>query len=187
MKKFTLAIVAIVLGFTMISCGNSEAILETIKTNTDQFFTSGEQRLQNITSAEEFLDFFAKFNEERDVFAEDLFADYIDEEGNIKGFSEEDYNNMLEYISNRATAYNEKEGAKCAEFLTPRLDKLEQSLNDLIENVENYSDEQIQDLVVEVFDAYDDVTMFEDYDNVPVALQERFLDLDDTMQALFAE
>ena len=187
MKKFTLAIVAVVLGFVMISCGDGQATTENLKKQTDEFFSKAEQNLENVTNADEFLDFVAAFNEEKSSFAGVLFAGHIDDEGNIKGFSEEQLNDIQNYIFDRATAYNQKEGAKCAEFLTPRLDKLEQSLNDLIDNVENYSDEQIQDLVEEVFGAYEDVALFEDYDNVPTALQERFHDLDDTMQALFAE
>ena len=183
MKKFTLAIVAVILSFVMTSCGDGQSATENLKKQTDEFFSKAEQNLENVTNADEFLDLVAAFNEEKNGFAEVLFAGHIDDEGNIKDFSEEELNDIQNYIFERATAYNQKEGAKCAEFLTPCLDRFEQAYKTLYENIEDK--EQFDALFYELMNASEEINKFAEYDNVPVALQERYHALEAEFDELF--
>ena len=82
MKKITLAIAAIIMGFVMASCGTKVAPTETILKATQEFFDQAKTKLSSIQSAEDFLAFVNNFNKERDDFSQNLFADYMDEEGN---------------------------------------------------------------------------------------------------------
>ena len=80
MKKITLAIAAIIMGFVMASCGTKVAPTETILKATQEFFDQAKTKLSSIQSAEDFLAFVNNFNKERDDFSQNLFADYVDEE-----------------------------------------------------------------------------------------------------------
>ena len=167
---FTLAIFAVVMGFVMTSCNNVSP-KETIMKSTDDFFTQAEEELNTIDNAEDFMTFFNVFEEDKQEFIQTAFADYVDEEGNIKGISDSDMEEIQSYMYDRASAYNKVEAAKAAEFLTPLIEQYEAAVDALYEAV---STGQPTDGLVEQFEAAENgLALFGDYDNVLPELQER--------------
>lgn len=170
MKKLTLAIFAVVMGFVMASCGGTSP-KETIMKSTDDFFTQAEEELNTIGNAEDFMTFFNVFEEDKQDFIKTVFADYVDAEGNIKGISDADMEEIQTYMYDRATAYNKVEAAKAAEFLTPLIDNYEQAVNALYDAVT--SGQSTEGLIEQYEAAENALTAFADYDNVLPELQER--------------
>ena len=102
MKKITLAIAVVIMGFVMASCGNKVSPTETILKTAQEFFDQAKVKLSAIDNVEDFLAFIDSFNAEREEFSQNLFADYVDEEGNVKGFTEEEIVNLQTKLSNIA-------------------------------------------------------------------------------------
>lgn len=190
MKKLTLAIAAIIIGFTMTSCSNTPSAKETIIKATDEFFTQAEAKLQEITSADDFMAYFSAFENEKSEFIQNLFADYTDEEGNLKGFTEEEYNEMQTALYDRASAYNKVEAQKCAEFLTPAMDRYEKAVETLwnaYQSDEQVDEETFNSMMKEMSAAEDEVVKFAEYDNVPTELQERYTAIAEKTTEMFGE
>lgn len=183
MKKLTLAIFAVVMGFVMASCDNASP-KETITKAVDTFFTNAEKELTAINTGEEFMNYFNEFEERRDDFVEELFADYTDEEGNIKGISGNDMKEINSYMYDRASAYNKIEAVKAAEFLTPAIERYEAAIEALYEAV--VSDQSTEGLVDEFEAAENELSFFSDYDNVLPELQERIKAAEDKLDELIA-
>lgn len=173
MKKITLAIAAIIMGFVMASCGTKVAPSETIIKATQEFFDQAKTKLLSIQSAEDFLAFVNSFNNERDQFSQNLFADYVDEEGNIKGFNEEELDELQNKLSDIATEYNKEEAAKAAEFLTPCIETYENAVNSLCEAASNEDMEAFHKLTEEFEAAEAGLRPWAEYDNVLPELQQR--------------
>lgn len=173
MKKITLAIAVVIMGFVMASCGNSVSPKETIIKATEEFFNQAKTKLMAIDNAEDFLAYVDSFNQEKAEFSQNLFADYVDEEGNLKGFTEEEFNEIQTSLYDIATAYNREEAAKAAEFLTPRIEAYENVVNDLYEAASNGDDETFHNLTEKFEAAEADLRAFADYDNVLPELQQR--------------
>ena len=112
MKKITLAIAAIIMGFVMASCGTKVAPTETILKATQEFFDQAKTKLSSIQSAEDFLAFVNNFNKERDDFSQNLFADYMDEEGNIIGYEYVNLGKLMDALKAGATGPEAIEKAK---------------------------------------------------------------------------
>ena len=171
MRKLTLAIVAIVLGFVMVSCGG-ESPKETITKATDEFFTQAENNVQAINSGEEFMNFFVDMETKRDELMEKLFGPYADKDGNIKGIPDSDMEEIQSYIYDRASAYNKVEAAKAAEFIAPALDEVERYADALYAQFTAGEDLNLE-TVKQFDDAYLALLEFDDYDNVLPELQQR--------------
>ena len=172
MKKLTLAIAAVVMGFVMAAC-NTTSPKETIMKATDAFFTQAEEEVQAIDKGEDFMAHFAQFEKDKAEFLQMTLADYTDEEGNIKGFTEDEWNELQSYMYDRATAYNKVEGAKAAEFMEPIIANYENAINALCDAAGNVDEEAFGKLVDNFQDAEEGLGLFADYDNVPVELQQR--------------
>ncbi len=173
MKKITLAIAAIIMGFVMASCGTKVAPTETILKATQEFFDQAKTKLSSIQSAEDFLAFVNNFNKERDDFSQNLFADYVDEEGNIKGLTEEELDELQSKLSDIATEYNKVEADKAAEFLTPCIDTYEKAVNALCEAASNADMEAFHNLTADFEAAEAALKPWGEYDNVLPELQQR--------------
>ena len=191
MKKLTLAITAVIVGFVMASCGNSTSPKETVMKATDEFFTQAEQELnETVVDAQGFMDFFNVMNLDKSEFLQNVMAPYMDEEGNVKGFTEEEWEELQNYIYDRATAYNKVEGAKCAEFLTPAIEKYEQAVEALwtkYQAQEQLDEEILNAMNAELEEAQNDVFMFADYDNIPTELQQRYSAAAAKHEAMFSQ
>lgn len=170
MKKLTLAIFAVVIGFVMASCDNVSP-KETIMKATDTFFTQAEEKLSTIENGEDFMAFFDAFKTDKQDFIQQAFADYVDEEGNIKGISDSDMEEIQKYMYDRATAFNKVEADKAAEFLTPAIENYEAAINALYEAVA--TGQSTEGLVDQFEAAENELAMFGEYDNVLPELQER--------------
>ena len=170
MKKLTVILAAVVLGFVMMSCDNTPK-KEVITKAVDEFFTAAEQELTSISTGEEFMTHFTEFEERKDDFVQELFADYIDEEGNIKGISNEDMEAIQSFMYDRASAYNKVEAAKAAEFLEPAIATYEDAINALYEAVSQ--GQPVEGLVDQFEAAENELALYADYDNVLPELQAR--------------
>ena len=173
MKKITLAIAVVIMGFVMASCGTKVSPTETILKTAQEFFDQAKAKLSAIDNTEDFLAFVNSFNTEREEFSQNLFADYVDEEGNIKGFTEEEIGNLQTNLSNLATEYNKEEATKAAEFIAPIIERYENAVNALSEAIGNVDEETLDKLAEEYESAESELALFEDYDNVLPELQER--------------
>lgn len=177
MKKFTLAIATVVMGFVMAAC-NTTSPKETVMKATDEFFTQAEQELnETVVDAQGFMDFFNVMNLDKSEFLQNVMAPYTDEEGNVKGFTEEEWNELQNYIYDRATAYNKVEGAKCAEYLTPAIERYEKAVEAFwtkYQAGEEIDEDTFSAMFTELDEAEDGVFVFADYDNIPTELQERY-------------
>ena len=171
MKKFALTIAAVMIAFVMTSCGG-ESPKEKIMKTTDEFFTQAENNVQAITSGEDFMNLVADMETKRDELIQKLFGPYSDNDGNIKGISDTDMEEIQSYIYDRATAYNKVEGAKAAEFISPALDEVERYTDELYAQFKAGEDLNLE-TVKKFDDAYVNVMIFNDYDNVLPELQER--------------
>ena len=173
MKKITLAIAVVIMGFVMASCGNKVSPSETILKAAQEFFDQAKAKLSAIDNTEDFLAFINSFNTEREEFSQNLFADYVDEEGNVTGFTEEEIVNLQTKLSNIATEYNKEEANKAAEFIAPIIERYENAVNALSEAIGNADEETFDKLVEEYESVESELALFEDYDNVLPELQER--------------
>ena len=155
MKIFNLFFAGVVMAFLMVAC-STPSPKEAIMKDTDEFFTQAEQEVQAITNADDFVNFFAEFEERRENFANELFEKYpTDSEGNIKGLTEADTEELNNYMYERATAYNKIEAEKCGEFLTPYMDEFESTAN-------------------RIYSLYLAVAKFLEVDNIPTELVDRY-------------
>ena len=189
MKKITLAIAALVIGLAMASCGG-ESPKESIMKAADEFFAQAETNVQAITSAEEFMNHFAEMEIKRDELSQQLFGPYSDKDGNITGISDSDMEEIQSYLYDRATAYNKVEAAKCAEFLTPAIEKYEQSVDALYEKFladEQMDEETFHGLFEAVTEAAEEVYVFADYDNIPKELSNRYTEALGKFEQMFDE
>ena len=173
MKKITLAIAVVIMGFVMTSCGTKVSPSETILKAAQEFFDQAKAKLSAIDNTEDFLAFINSFNAEREEFSQNLFADYVDEEGNVTGFTEEEIVNLQTKLSNIATEYNKEEANKAAEFIAPIIERYENAVNALSEAIGNADEETFDKLVEEYESVESELALFEDYDNVLPELQER--------------
>ena len=173
MKKITLAIAVVIMGFVMASCGTKVSPTETILKAAQEFFDQAKTKLSAIDNVEDFLAFVKSFNAEKEEFSQNLFADYVDEEGNVKGFTEEEIVNLQTKLSDIATEYNKEEANKAAEFIAPIIERYENAVNALSEAIGNADEETFDKLVEEYESVESELALFEDYDNVLPELQER--------------
>ena len=188
MKKITLAIAAVVISFVMASCGNSVSPKETILKATEDFFAQAKTNLQTINNAEDFLAFVNNFAQEKDTFIQNVFADYMDEEGNLKGFTEEELTDLQTQLGDMASAFNKEEALKAAEFITPLVENYENAVNALYDAIGNADEETFHQLVENFEDAEAGLSVFAAYDNVLPELQERAqaaqMKLDEVIKAM---
>lgn len=167
MKKLTLAIIAVVIGLAMTSCGGgSEKAKESMIKDADEYFTKAEQTLAQIDNTEDFL-MFAESMKDRSDLLESMKEKYDNK------ITDEDLDAAFDVIYDRATAYNNAEAAKCAEFLTPALDKFEAVVNELYAQYQA-GEALSKDKVLEFNNAFGEVMAFVDYDNVPQELSDRY-------------
>lgn len=184
MKKLTLIIAAVATCFVMASCGGTSP-KETVMKATDDFFTQAEKGLnENVVDAESFMEYFYTMEEERDAFLQSILSSYTDDQGDIKGFTETEWNEVESYMYDRATAYNKKEGAKAAEFLEPIVAKYEAAVDALVDAVT--TDQPLDDVIENFEEAETELAVFADYDNIPVELQKRVQAAEEKLEDILA-
>lgn len=182
MKKFTLIIAAVVMGFAFASCSgpSKDAILNEVSA----FFTKAQTDVQAINNAEELVNFVTTFDEKKDNFINSLTEKFEMKDDKFVGFSEEENAEIMDKISEMATKYNEVEYAKCGEIMTPYIEKYDgivKALNEKFEAGEELSEEMVNQLK----EAYDDIAKYADI--VPEELANVFYADDDIVAKIFAQ
>lgn len=166
-------IASVVMGFLMTAC-STPSPKQAIMDETDEFFAKAEQEVQAITNAEDFVDFFFEFDERRDDYVDEMFEKYpTDKDGNIKGMTEAEIEELNNFIYDRATAYNRIEAKKCGEFLAPFMDEFEKATKEIYAEYQKVG-ELTDEMHDKLFESYEGVAMFEGIDNVPSELIDRY-------------
>lgn len=164
------------IGFMLTSCGGS--VKENIMKDVDNYFTEAEQQLAAIDNVEDFLTL-VELNNDRSDLQELLENKYGEKE-----MSEEDWDEILNYINDRATAYNQAEAEKTAEYLTPAIDRLEAIVNEMYP-VYQAGTPFDADMLDEYVGAYMGVSDFDICENVYPELTDRLnplLEKDEEME-----
>lgn len=179
MKKLTIILAAVVMGF-MTSCGGS--VKDAIINDVENYFTEAEQKLAAIDNADEFIAFATSMNDRSD------FLKVLDEKYGQKTISDEDDEAIQNFIYDRATAYNQAEAKKCAEFLTPIMDRFVKAVDALYtpftEGVVP-EEEAFYAMYDEMDQAEDEVLKFADCENIPDELIEQFSAAEDKRAEMF--
>ena len=110
MKKLTIIITAVIIGFVMISCGNKE---KNLMNKANELYTQAETELNAIDNWDGFVTFFQNFKQKSDDFK----AGY----SNLK-LSQE----TQDFLSNKKEAFDQMESQKAGELFAPILEKGEQ-------------------------------------------------------------
>lgn len=151
----------------MASCGGG-SVLESMEKEVDDFFHRGELNVAKVSSGEAFMQFFQNMEAGRDSL-----VDAIDKKYGDKGISEEDFERFKTYLYDRATAYNDVEAQKAAEFIGPVIDEVETYTNELYAQFK--AGEALDVETVRKFhEAFLALAYYDDYDNVLPELHEQF-------------
>lgn len=110
MKKLTIIITAVIIGFVMISCGNKE---KDLMNKANELYTQAETELNAIDNWDGFVTFFQNFKQKSDDFK----AGY----SNLK-LSQE----TQDFLSDKKEAFDQMESQKAGELFAPILVKGEQ-------------------------------------------------------------
>lgn len=110
MKKLTIIITAVIIGFVMTSCGNKE---KDLMNKANELYTQAETELNAIDNWDGFVTFFQNFKQKSDDFK----AGY----SNLK-LSQE----TQDFLSNKKEAFDQMESQKAGELFAPILEKGEQ-------------------------------------------------------------
>ncbi len=178
MKKLSLVLGALVLGFLLTSCGTSTK--DKIYKDTDEFFTQKEAEIQTIDNMDDLLAFVSAMNENPEL---DLVDKYTDEEGNIIGLTEQDSDELIDMMMERRDAYKVIEEAKCIELTEPLVEDYENIIASLYEDYEADLPEAEEQKMAEWENLYGMIDHY--YDIIPDTLYKRFLDADDVFDFMF--
>ena len=153
MKKLTVIITAVAIGFVMTSCGNKE---KKLMNKANELYTQAETELNSIDNWGDFVTFFQNFKQKSDDFK----AGY----SNLK-LSQE----TQDFLSNKKEAFDQMESQKAGELFEPILVKGEQVtktftefcllylMNNHVEGIEeNVKEEKIRKCLGVASDASDE-------------------------------
>lgn len=110
MKKLTIIVAAVIIGFVMTSCGNKE---KNLMNKANELYTQAETELNAIDNWDDFVTFFQNFKQKFDDFK----AGY----SNLK-LSQE----TQDFLSDKKEAFDQMESQKAGELFAPILVKGEQ-------------------------------------------------------------
>ena len=154
------------MGFMITSCNNSAKIKAEMIKDVDDYFTKAESELAAIDNAEDFVAFAVGMNDRSDLL------DQLQEKFGEKDIDDADWEEIENFIYDRATAYNQAEGLRCTEFLTPVVEWYETIVNKLYEQFQAGIAFQDADLD-EFLDAYSALSDFGECENVDPELVDR--------------
>jgi len=161
---------ALIMGFMLTSCGDS--LKESVIKDVDAYFATAEQDLAGIDNADDFIAYAVAMNDRTDLL------DLLQEKYGDRTVTDEDWEAIENFIEERATAYNKVEADKCAEFLTPAIDRFEAIVGEMYPIFQAgglFKDTQLD----EFLDAWTGVTNFEECENI-------FPELTDRLEPIFA-
>lgn len=159
MKKLTLIIAAVVMGFAFASCSgpSKDAILNEVSA----FFAKAQADIQAIDNADDLVAFVNSFGDKKDEFLNSLSEKFEMKDDKFVGFSDEENNEIMNKISEIATEYNKVEYAKCGEMMKPYIDKYDSAVKALFEKFET-GEEFTDEMVDELKASYDDIAKYSD-------------------------
>ena len=153
MKKLTIIVAAVIIGFVMTSCGNKE---KNLMNKANELYTQAETELNAIDNWDDFVTFFQNFKQKSDDFK----AGY----SNLK-LSQE----TQDFLSDKKEAFDQMESQKAGELFAPILVKGEQVtktitefcllylMNNHVEGIEeNVKEEKIRKCLGVASDASDE-------------------------------
>ena len=171
------------MGFMITSCNNSAKVKAGMMQDVDKYFADAEKALAEIDNAEDFVIFAEVMNDRSDLL------DQLQEKYGDKDINDKDWEEIESFIYDRATAYNQAEGLKCTEFLTPVIERYETIVNKLYEQFQAGIAFQDADLD-EFLDAYSAISDFGECENVDPELVDRLnptFEKEDEMSDLILE
>ena len=175
MKKITLALCALIMGFVMASCNNVSP-KDGIMKDVDEFFTQAEQEITSIDNAAELVDFVFSMPEKKEKLVQLIADKYgVDEEGNFKGIHGDDAEELEKFLNERATKYNEIEYDKCGEIMAPYIDNFTNFVDGLYEKYQQGVEPTEEELDV-IQAMYDEIELYQTI--VPQEQAEQFYDAD---------
>ena len=177
MKKLTIILAAVVMGFVMTSCGGSAK--DAVMKDVNDYFTQAEQKLAAIDNVDDFISYAVAMNDRSE------FMDVLDKKYGDKTFTEAEEEEIQNYIYDRATAYNKAEAAKCAEFLTPAMKRFADAVDALYYNDDELDEDTFFAMYYEMDDAEDEVLKFAECENIPDDLIDIFTDAESKRAAMF--
>ena len=166
MKKLAFVFGALILGFMITSCDNSAKIKAGMIKDVDEYFADAEKELAGIDNAEDFVTFAEIMNDRSDLL------DLLQEKYGEEDINDKDWEEIENFIYDRATAYNNAEGLRCTEFLVPVIERYENIVNKLYGQFQagvTFADEDLD----EFLDAYSAISDFGVCENVDPALVDR--------------
>ena len=177
MKRFSLILAAVVMGFIMTSCGGS--VKDSVMKDVENYFTQAEQTLASIDNADDFIAFAKSMNDRSE------FMNQLDEQYGEKELSDEDNEALQTFIYDRATAYNQAEAMKCGEFLAPIMERFVNAVEALYNNREELDEETFAAMFKEMDEAEDEVLKFAECENIPEELINMFSDAEAKRAEMF--
>lgn len=185
MKKLTVILAAVVMGFMLASCGGP-SIVDQLNTEVDNFFAQAEQKLSAIDNGDDFLQFWEGMEEERENFLNGLQEKFGEQE-----ITDEQMEQFKDHMYERSSAYNKLEAEKAAEFLTPLVEQYETAVEAIVENVGQVDEDAWEALTEDFENAEVALRPYAEYDNVLPELQERLqtaeAKLNDVINSLIVE
>ena len=113
MKKLTLIIAVVAMGFIMASCGNKE---KELMQKATEFYTQNETELKAVNNLNDFVNFFQNFEQKLNEF-KGTFSDMQLSE------------NTKKFLSEKENAFNELKSQKAGELFTTYLEPFEEFVN----------------------------------------------------------
>ena len=148
MKKVTLLLGAVVLGFMLTSCENKK---ETALNLFNTFFDEELAELNKVEDSDGWLAYYDAASERFDNFFSMLNEKLpLDENDNIIGLSQADSDEALKVYDDRMDDYLAKRDAKGSALYEPYIDDLENSFMDIMNLLDQY--QSASDVPDEVFD-----------------------------------
>lgn len=148
MKKVTLLLGAIILGFMLTSCENKK---ETALNIFNTFFDEELTELNKVEDSDGWLAYYDAASERFDNFFNMLNEKLpLDENDNIIGMSQADSDEALKVYDDRMDDYLAKRDAKGSALYEPYIDDLENSFMDIMNLLDQY--QSASDVPDEVFD-----------------------------------
>ena len=141
MKKLTMIIAVVAIGFVMASCNNKEKALMQQAT---EFYTQAETELKSIDNLKGFVDFFQNFQQKFDEFK----ATFSDMQ-----LSEKTQN----FLSEKENAFNEMQSQKADELFSTYLEPFEEFV-DMYNEIETTPDEEITEEQAAKMDSWEQET-----------------------------
>lgn len=174
MKKLVIVFGALIMGFLVISCGNSSK--DVMVADIDAYFEQAHENLAAIDNAEDFLDYAAKMSDGSDI--EKYLLEKWD--NNMK-ISDKDYNYIVDYAKEKSTDYFLAEKEKGLQLVEPSIARF----NDLIINkmYPMYQDHRRFDnqTMEDFLDDFNYIRMFLDYQAIMDVLEVELKEATDKM------